>query len=352
MDILKIIKRVPDYFSETNGNIVQFVIFKYYRNLDGYKFPYKLSVQELNQIRDKVSEVAKELPMWENNYSFVEIQQVAAELSMILYERGILGAEGLQRKDVALIFDESERHVMRINERDHIKLIFRGAYSEMHEIGEESQIYAALLDKTLNFAFKEGVGYLTSSPRYLGHALSISALVHVPAIFLLGQIQNFSQILQKNLIVLSGLMDTVIQTYGAFVQIKITSFFDTFNETKTKMASTLEEIVELENQLRNLIYADRPLEVEDRIYKSYAILRSAKLLSLVETYEHLSNLRIGVDLGYVKEIHPGFFNEVFFRILPYHIKVYYGVSEDDLNKEAEMRALLIQELLDKYHYEG
>ena len=352
MDILKLIERVPGLFSETNGNIVQFVIYKYYRDLDGYKFPSKLSDEELKEIQRKVIEVAKELPMWENNFNIVETQQATTELTMILYERGILGSESLQRGNVALMFDESERHIIRVNERDHIKLIFRGAYSEMDEIGEESQIYVALLDRALNFAFKEGIGYLTSSPRYLGHALSISAMIHIPAIFLLGQIQNFSQILQRNLIVLSGLMDTTIQTYGAFVQIKITSFFDSFAETKTKMASTLEEIVELENQLRNLIYADRPVEVEDRIYKSLAILQSAKLLSLMETYEHLSNLRIGVDLGYIKDIHPGFFNEVFFRILPYHIKIYYGVSEDDLTKEAEMRALLIQELLDKYHYEG
>jgi protein arginine kinase len=101
--------------------------------------------------------------------------------------------------------------------------------------------------------------------------------------------------------------------------------------------------------MRNLILLERPIEVEDRILKSYAILKNSRLLSLPEAYEHISNIKLGVELGYIRDLHPNFFKEAFFRILPSHIKVFHSLQDDDFLKESEMRALLIQELLDKYY---
>lgn len=350
MDILKLIEHVPDYLYESTEDIVLFSSVKFYRNLEGLNFTPKLTDEQRNEIQKRILEKVLALPMWDKNYNIIESDQAPYELLLILHERGIAGNGTLEQRKSTLLFDNEERYVIRINERDHLTFSIRSSFHNFEESAQESLIYIGLMDKTLGFAYKDGLGYLTTSPRYLGHALNITAMCHIPAIFTLGQIQNFSSILQKYLIVLSGIMDTSMQTYGAFVQLKITSFFDTFDEVKNKMHSAFEEIRDLENQLRNIIVLERPIEVEDRISKSYAILQNAKLLNLAEAFENLSTLRLRVDLGYVKEIHPNFFKEAFLRILPNHVRVFYAVQGDDLTKEAEMRALLIQELLDKYHY--
>ncbi|HOK23031.1 MAG TPA: hypothetical protein PKU94_01930 [Candidatus Hydrothermia bacterium] len=352
MDILKLIESVPDYMNESADNIIIFQSIKYYRNLEGLNFTSKLSADDLKEIKKKILNNVTSLPLWENNYKIIESEQAPQELLLILYERGIAGQETIQTRNSTLIFGDDERFILRIGERDHLKFIVNSEFNQLDEMVQESQIYIGILDKILRFAYKEGLGYLTSSPRYLGHALNFSAMCHIPAIFALGQIQAFSQILQKYLIVLAGIMDSSLQTYGAFVQLKITSFLDTVEEVKNKMKSALDEIRDLENQMRNIISLERPIEIEDRIYKSYAILQNSKLLNIAEAFENLSNLRLGVELGYIKEIHPSFFDKVFFRILPNHIRVFYAVQEDDLTKEAEMRALLVQELLEKYYYAG
>jgi len=349
MDNLKFIQTVPEYLEKSEDEVILFFSIKFYRNLSGFNFPPRLEEEKFEKVKEISLPALREVIIDDRNFKEYELKELPKSSLHLLLERGLIGDNSLQVPRGFLAFESTERIAIRINEEDHLKLIERGTYDEFEEICQEAEILMGILDKKLNFAYKTGLGYLSSSPRYLGHALNISAVIHAPAVFILGQAQTFSKILQKYLIVLTGLMDTGIQTYGAFAQIQLTSFFDTTEEVANKMKSALDEIKELEMQLRNLILAERPIEIEDRISKSYAILRSCKLLTLPEAFEHLSNLRLGVDLGYIPEIHQKFFKEAFFRILPTHIKVFYGVAEDDFLKESEMRALLIQELLDKYY---
>ncbi|MEO0230389.1 MAG: hypothetical protein ABIL77_02400 [candidate division WOR-3 bacterium] len=349
MDFLNFIQKVPGYLEDADDDVVLFFTIKFYRNLEGFLFPLKMNGDDIRKVKEKVISALDLLPTWGKNLTIHEISTLPNHILQIYFERGIIGYESFQNKFSSVTFNSDERFVARICERDHLKFIARGTYKEFDDLTQEVEIYMGILDKKLDFAFKEGLGYLSASPRYLGHALNISVVLHVPAIFILGQIQSFTQILQKNMLILSGLMDTNIQTYGAFVQVKLTSFFDSTQEVRSKVRQSLEEIKELEAHMRNLILVERPIEIEDRIFKSLAILRNSRLLSLPEVYDHLSNVRLGVDLGYIKDLHPRFFKEAFFRILPSHIKVFYSVPEDDFLKESEMRALLIQELLDKYY---
>ncbi len=349
MDILNLIQKTPGYLEDSNDDIILFFSIKFYRNLSGFKFPLKMTESERKEAKEKLAAAIEALPIWGKKFELQDIATLPGHLLQIYYERGIIGYESFKNNYSSVAFDTEERFITRINERDHLKFIVRGTFKEYDDLTQEIEIYMGILDSKLDFVFKDGLGYLSASPRYLGHSLNISVVLHIPAIFTLGQIQSFSQILQRNMIILSGLMDTNIQTYGAFVQIKLTSFFDSVLEVKTKMKQTMEEIHDLENQMRNLILLERPIEVEDRILKSYAILKNSRLLSLPEAYEHISNIKLGVELGYIRDLHPNFFKEAFFRILPSHIKVFHSLQDDDFLKESEMRALLIQELLDKYY---
>ncbi len=350
MDLLKKIESIPAYLLKNQDSVVLFTTIKYYRNLKGYNFPTKLEPAKLNEVKSKATEIIQELPIWDNSPTIIETDSLTSDSIMVLYERGVIGHESLKLKNISVIFESEEKIVIRINEREHLKFIFRSPYQDLSEVASESQLFLSILDKALDFSYRDSVGYLNSSPRYLGHGLSVSAMLHVPATFMVGELSRFTSVLQKNFMVLTGFLDTNMQTYGAFVQIKLASFFNTSSTVFETVSNTLNELRELENQTRNAILVERPIEVEDKIFKSLAILQNAKILSLPEAIEHISNVKMGTDLGFVKEIHPNFFAEAFFRIFPYHVKVYYALSEDEPLKEAEMRALLVQELLEKYQY--
>jgi protein arginine kinase len=79
--------------------------------------------------------------------------------------------------------------------------------------------------------------------------------------------------------------------------------------------------------------------LEDRISRSLGILKSAHIISSQETIELLSLVRLGCDLGMVKDINRSRINELFIIIQPAHLQKIenkkLSVQERDI-KRAEL----------------
>ncbi len=68
-----------------------------------------------------------------------------------------------------------------------------------------------------------------------------------------------------------------------------------------------------------LVSKNKPL-LEDRINRSLGILKSARIISSQETIELLSMVRLGSDLGMVKDINRSRINELFIITQPAHLQ--------------------------------
>ena len=44
------------------------------------------------------------------------------------------------------------------------------------------------------------------------------------------------------------------------------------------------------------------IELEDDIYRSLGILQNARIISAYEAMKHLSNIKLGIEMGYIKDI--------------------------------------------------
>ena len=44
------------------------------------------------------------------------------------------------------------------------------------------------------------------------------------------------------------------------------------------------------------------VELEDDIYRSLGILQNARIISVQESMKHLSNIKLGIEMGYIEDI--------------------------------------------------
>ena len=103
-------------------------------------------------------------------------------------------------------------------------------------------------------------------------------------------------------------------------------------------------MIEQEEQARQaLLLQNRPM-LEDKIYRSLGILKNAHIISSQETVELLSMVRLGIDVGMIKNVGRMAINELFIMSQPAHLQKIEGKKLTSAERDAR-RAALIREKL-------
>jgi len=177
------------------------------------------------------------------------------------------------------------------------------------------------LEKKLNFAFDNELGYLTACPTNLGTGIRVSAMLHLPGLVLSEQINPIVQSVNKLGLAVRGLYGEGTEALGNVFQV---SNQMTLGESETVIVERLEkvlsQIIEHEENARRTLLEKKPKVVFNHIGRAYGILANAHLISSKETMNQLSFLRLGVDM----ELFPGtpraLVDELFLITQPAHLQ--------------------------------
>jgi protein arginine kinase len=148
-----------------------------------------------------------------------------------------------------------------------------------------------------------------------------SVMLHLPALVMTRQIDRVLAAISKLSFTTRGLYGEGTQATGNFFQISNqVSLGHSEDEIIENINSLIRQIIEQENQAREIMLSkNRPL-VEDRVNRSLGILKSAHIISSQETSELLSMVRLGCDLGVIKDIDRRRVNELFIITQPAHLQ--------------------------------
>ena len=177
------------------------------------------------------------------------------------------------------------------------------------------------LAQKLDFAYSSNWGYLTACPTNTGTAMRGSVMLHLPALVMTKQINKVMNAISK-------------------LNFASRGFYGEGNAGERKFLSDIQpgldgpqragrhqnihglicQVIEQEEQARRaLILQNRPV-LEDKIFRSYGVLRDAHIISSQETVELLSMVRLGVDLNIIKDVDRHAINELFLMIQPAHLQ--------------------------------
>lgn len=291
------------------------------RNIAKYPFPHWANKKQSEEVLNKVEAARKKIGLSEK-VSLFKIADLDGVDKQFLVERHLMSYEHAQKPDSkALLVDDDEVFSIMVNEEDHLRIQVMQSGFNIVEAWEIVDKLDDSLSKELPFAFSPEWGYLTACPTNTGTGMRGSVMLHLPALVMSRHINRVLAAIAKLSFTTRGLYGEGTQASGNFFQISNqVSLGHSEEEIIDNINGFIRQIIEQEQQARESLFSNSRAMLEDRIHRSFGILKSAYIISSQETVELLSMLRLGCDLGMIKDIDRGKLNELFIITQPAHLQ--------------------------------
>jgi protein arginine kinase len=238
---------------------------------------------------------------------------------------------------------DDERVTIMINEEDHIRL--QTLLPGLDLVGGWelcSQIDDMLEDK-LDFAYHTEYGYLTACPTNTGTGLRASVMLHLPGVTMTGHIGSIINALRKIGLTIRGLYGEGTEAVGDLYQVSNQlTLGESEEEIIEKLHRVVQQLIKREKSTRAYFMEKKETELEDKVYRSLGILRSARILSSKEAMKHISMVKLGSDIGILKDFRGSDLVRLMIWIKPGNVQVSEKRAMDKKERD-KVRADLTRE---------
>src|SRR5215218_4901818 len=307
------------------------------RNVAGYNFLSRCTRHQRQLLEGKVRQTILDANLAPQTL-YVDLEQAPQMDRDLLVERHLISkphaaAEGARGVAVG----ENETISIMVNEEDHLRVQVLRSGLQLEEAWEQINRIDDALEAKLDFSFHPRFGYLTACPTNVGTGIRVSVMLHLPALKLTGEIEKVFRAAKDMKLAVRGLYGEGTEATGDFYQI---SNQTTLGKSEEEIIAdfrhvVIPQIIEYEHRARKTLVNDRTVALDDKVCRALGTLRAARLMASEETLFLLSHLRMGVNLGRVKDVDIRTINELFLLTQPAHLQKLQGRKlEGDLRRAA------------------
>lgn len=315
------------------------------RNLQGFPFLSRANSGERTaigkEIRGALTDLAEPLDL-----TFLDLKSLHSIDRQVLMERHLISREhAFSKGERSAAFSGDEDTSIMVNEEDHLRLQVLRSGFQLAETWKAMDSLDDRLEQELQYAFDPQHGYLTVCPTNVGTGLRASVMLHLPALVMTRQIEKVFQAVSKINLVVRGLYGEGTQALGDFYQISNqTTLGRSEGELIDNIISVIPQIIDYERTVRQTLMESKRDVLEDKIWRAFGVLRSARIISSKETMEALSLVRMGVHLRIIDELTMAMVNEIFILSQPGHLQKMEGAelksTERDITRARFIRSYL------------
>jgi protein arginine kinase len=312
------------------------------RNVKGMPFPQKMSDKEAKEVEALVSKAMESC----KEYEYHSIENLSNLDRTVLAEKRLISKELLKRPKMSSFFLKRDKSVtVMVNEEDQIRIQSISPGLDLDSAWENCSKVDDMIESSLEYAFDMEFGYLTACPTNTGTGLRASVMVHLPLLVGSGVINAIVQTVGRMGITIRGIYGEGSEATGNLFQISNqTTLGETEEESIQKLKNVVERIIEKEEGARKIFLKNRKMELEDRVFRSIAVARSARIMSTEEAMSKLSDIRVGIDLG-ILDIDIDTVDKLLVGIQPGNIQKLLGAGISEYERDVKRAELLREKLL-------
>ena len=316
------------------------------RNIAGFPFLSRANLKQRREIESLLRKTIIERKIAQD-VSYVNLNQATAIDKLFLVERHLISkehAEGEGERGVA--FGKSETVSLMINEEDHLRIqVIRSGF-ELKKTWDTIDEIDNILGESLNFAFSSRFGFLTACPTNVGTGMRVSVMLHLPALGMTKHIEKVFNAVGKLGLVVRGLYGEGTKVSGDLYQISNQfALGKSEKEILSIIESVIPRITSYERMARKALVMESKDQLEDRIWRSYGMLKAARMITSEEILQLLSQVRMGVNIGLIDDIEMQTLNELFVLTLPAHLQKLEGCELDSAQRNV-IRASYVRKRLE------
>ena len=335
---------IPDWMSP-EGPETEIVISsraRLARNIPGYAYVHRADDIKLGEITDAILDAAASAGFdpesFFRNGTLDEVQR------SILIERHLISpAANANRERRGVLIREGECCSILVNEEDHLRIQSITSGFDPMKAWEEVDSADDRISRVIPFSFSRRYGYLTACPTNIGTGLRISILVHLPALVLTKDIQRLLRSTGQIGLTVRGYYGEGTDVVGNLFQISNhVSLGKSEREIVDELTTAAVKIVEYERRSAETLFREARTQLEDKIFRSVGILKSARVLSTNEFMNLSSAVRLGVMLHILSKPDVKTLNELVVITQPGHLQARRGRTVEATERDV-IRADLVRE---------
>jgi protein arginine kinase len=320
------------------------------RNFENYKFPTLFSHEEAQAIIAKMEEILQE-----SNFSkfgqmeLLKIDEIQPLQKRVLVEKHLISPNLAEDSPYgAVLLTENEEVSIMINEEDHIRIqcLFPGL--QLEEALAAANEVDDWLESFVHFGFDEKYGYLTSCPTNVGTGLRASVMMHLPGLILTQQINRIIPAINQLGLVVRGIYGEGSEALGNIFQISNQITLGKSEEDICRdLKGVVSQLISQERSAREALRKTSNIQLEDRVFRSLGVLSNCRIIETKEAAKCLSDVRLGIDMGYIDHLPKNILNELMILTQPGFLQQYAGghlrANERDIRRAALIRERLKME---------
>jgi len=316
------------------------------RNLEKFPFKERSSPEDQERARAEIEAAVRPGDVGFGRLRTAKLSRLADRDLALLLESHLVSRELVNsRTSASIVVGDGARLSLLVNEEDHVRIQSMLPGFQVEEAWHIAQEVETMLRTRLRFAFHHDFGFLTSCPTNTGTGLRASVLIHLPALVLTREISKVLQGISQIGLTFRGLYGEGSDVIGNYFQISNqTTLGKTEQELVQHLAKITQQVIEYEENARQVLARDALDEIEDKVWRAYGILSCARAVSFDETMNLLSAVRLGVSMKLLPAVSVFDLNRLLLFTQSAHLEKRAGRSLALRESEVE-RASLIREIL-------
>ncbi|WP_170005881.1 protein arginine kinase [Bacillus fonticola] len=328
------------------GDIVLTSRVRLARNLQDTPFPTVFSEEKGQIVLSRIEQLVQKTSNSHVPLEFLELEKLQPIEKNVLVEKHLISPHLVEesRKGGCLLSEDESVSIM-INEEDHLRIQCLVPGLQLNVALNMANQIDDWLESHLEYAYDEQLGYLTSCPTNVGTGLRASVMMHLPALVLTQQMNRMIPSINQLGLVVRGIYGEGSEAQGNIFQISNqTTLGKSEEDIISDLTSVVQQMIAQERVAREALVQRSGIQLEDRVFRSYGVLTQARVMESKEAAQKLSDLRLGIDLGYIKHINRTILNELMILTQPYFLQQFAGKPLKPTERDFR-RASLIRERL-------
>jgi len=317
------------------------------RNFEQVPFPIVAKQEDLNGITEYFQqEYAHHSFESYKDFEFIQMKDLKDIEKRVLVEKHLISPHLSEHANVGgVLISENEQVSIMVNEEDHMRIQLYVPGYQLEKALDEASKLDDWLEQNINYAFDEERGYLTSCPTNVGTGLRASVMMHLPALVMTQQMNRLVPAINQLGLVVRGIYGEGSEALGNIFQIsnQIT-LGKSEKDIVEDLKSVVHQLIEHERTARDRIIGQTGVKLEDKIFRSYGVLSHSRIIESKEAARCLSDLRLGIDLGYIENVSRTILNELMILTQPGFLQQYAQKTLTPEERDVR-RASLIRERL-------
>ncbi len=329
--------------SNENSDVAKSTRIRFSRNINGFKF--NLKQENIEKLEEKIKENLYQIGY---GLKFLKLKDMDEITKMSLVEKNLISPEFVLNKNElgSILINDEENICIMIGNQDHLEIQVFNCGLDLEDTLNLAIEIDEKIGQTLGYAMNEKYGYLTSCPNNVGTGLRASVMLHLPALSKTKNTRKILEAINSFGMNIRGTYGENSESSGDMYQI---SNKQTLGVTEKEIIDNLkiivEKVIKQERQARKILAKD-DVTFEDLIYRSYGILKYCKKISSEETRELLSNIKLGTDMGILKELTDLKVQKLYLYTKPASLQKLIGRQYEPIERDIK-RAEVIHQIIDE-----